>query len=357
MSLAADTRSFAAFVRTHARNFAFVAHSAKPNIDGHLKSRFCLVLADASRDDENFREKLIVRIGECAVGSAKSVAAPCAMVGTKKSVLQENRFINGFRNSIYCHKFNDRLKSTSLIIDTIRKGVPADKKTKDEVAEPGKKSSIPAKPALEPLEQPSTYITEMNELQHRYNRARQNRSLDRGVICKEELTLDTSTTTTSKSKSCGIYNTVPVSKNAHQRSRLPNTDLLLEKALNVFDRLYNASRGDSNSHASHEKCSRAFVEPSKRREQIIKVFQQHRERRASQTSSTPPSPVMHPLISFRHDGNISDDSLKADEEVRSYMSTAALDEYENELAGSWSRRKYLKLVKSHNTIKEGMKFC
>lgn len=248
----------------------------------------------------------------------------------------QNRFTNSFRNSVSnkveSSTVDNKLKSTSLIIDTIKRsmnariqisnardayGAEMEKKINDlRKNEPTGEATV---------EQPSTYITEMNKLQQKY-RIKQNRSVDKIVFKDEKV----------KTR---IYNTVPGTKNGFTRPKILTNDL--PSVLNAFDTLCR-----SINRAIDE--NRTAINRANDAENIIKRADVPAkcEKISSQSS------FLNQVVA-QDDGNLSDDSLKADEEVRSYMSTAIMEEYENELSGSWSRRRYFKHVKPTNAAKEG----
>lgn len=339
------------------------------------------VLADTSRNEENFQEKLIVRIGGCG-GSATST----------KYV--QNRFTNSFRNFIYGDsalnnkKIDDEeLKSTSLIMDTIKKSSKANIRIKNNiddmksnknnqtdknVNEMKKKIKNDEMQNIEQMtmiaEQPSTYITEMNKLQQRYrHRTKENRSVDKIESVRDEKI---------KMKTVHTYNTVPSTKNGIVRSRsfandLPSVLKAFDKLQKSIDRAIDENKKQNSvairSNANHNICDKSDIETSsaitelphfRKFSHLYKDDDVDRDGTINRCDSTYEKRSSHSWflneVVTRDNGNISDDSLKADEEVRSYMSTAIMEEYENELAGSWSRRRYFKHIKPVKIIKEGI---
>lgn len=226
------------------------------------------------------------------------------------------------------------LKSTSLIIDTIKRSTNSrvqiwnTKKDKDVEMENRISDLRHNEKNIEAtVEQPSTYITEMNKLQQTH-RIKQNRSVDK-ITLKDE-----------KAKT-RIYNTVPVTKNGFLRPKILTNDL--PSVLNAFDNLCQSINKaiDENKNAV---SSDAKKKSNQNTQHVLTKF----ETRSSE------SWLLNQVVNSQNDDNLSDDSLKADEEVRSYMSTAIMEEYENELSGSWSRRKYYKHIKPVNVAAKGI---
>ena len=286
------------------------------------------------KNSKNFQEKLIVRIRGGGCGA------------TDKYI--KNRFTDGFRNSLMgssgapsttlssstpssskpckwngCCGENDKLKSTSLIIDTLKKRSTEVKSCRERTyeAEMEKKiSDLRKKNAVGQctLEQPSTYLTEMNKLQQKY-RVSQNKSVDK-LPSKIE-----------KQRPTRVYNTVPGTKNGLTRSNgLPSVLSAFNKIYQSIDRTIDEQL-HKRSVVGQANCD------------ILKETTVTRHRTSKFEKYSSQSWFLE-QIAAQEDGNISDDSLKADEEVRSYMSTSIMEEYENELSGSWSRRRYFKHV-------------
>lgn len=227
-------------------------------------------------------------------------------------------------------KKNDSLKSTSLIINTIKQSTnkkPVDK-TNNEM-EKENKMAVKNEKSRVTAEQPSTYITEMNKLQRKY-RIKENNTVINGVIKNEK----------NKSR---FYNTIPVVKNGHARTKLLTNDL--PAVLSAFDNL----------------C-RTIDQVMEKKTEIKNQNTRNRIKIADNLLFVPEKPIngerssqsrfLYDAVS-QNDGNISDDSLKADEEVQSYMSTAIMEEYENELCGSWSRKRYFKHIKPIKIVQQG----
>lgn len=256
-----------------------------------------------------------------------------------ENYVQRPTFSYSFRNSIntsktsgfvkLSKKSDDNLKSTSLIIDTIKKSMDAKTPKKSNNDEAARKiSPTKSKQPTFKIEQPSTYITEMNKLQQKY-RIKENRSTVSGVIRNEN----------TKNR---IYNTIPVTKNGYARTKLLNNDL--PSVLSAFDNLCRTIDKVIDENANEK------IQNTRRSIEILKKFST-RTKSVEKLSSQ--SRFLCDLAS-QDDGNVSDDSLKADEEVRSYMSTAIMEEYENELCGSWSRKRYFKHIKPVKIVAQGI---
>lgn len=286
---------------------------------------------DNIHNGADFQKKLIVRIGGCG-----------SHTGTADKYVR-NRFTNSFRNSlsnktevVSSTVDNSKLKSTSLIIDTIKRSTNSRVQIwnvrKDQGVEMENRISDlrhNEKNIEATVEQPSTYITEMNKLQQTH-RIKQNRSVDKITIKDEK----------AKTR---IYNTVPGTKNGFVRPKILTNDF--PSVLNAFDSLCQSINKaiDENKNV----VSRVICDAKKKNNQSTQHIFTKPETRSSE------SWLLNQVVNSQNDDNLSDDSLKADEEVRSYMSTAVMEEYENELSGSWSRRRYYKHIKPANVATKG----
>lgn len=296
------------------------------------------LLADVTANNDknsDMREKLIVRIGNSEY---------CGTTASDEYV--KNRFSDGFRNSLMCrgshlmtissswsdlskpkasskwngcYGDNGKLKSTSLIIDTIKRSM----ETKVQISNPCREAKMEKKISelrknnekhgQYTLEQPSTYLTEMNKLQQKY-RVKQNKLTPKCGKLKP---------------TTRVYNTVPGTKNSFTRSNMMSNDQ--PSVFSAFDRLHQSMEKNYERSPDRTNCDIANKTSTVKRQCSSKY-----EKYSSQS-------WFLSQIAAQED-DISDDSLKADEEVRSYMSTAIMEEYENELSGSWSRRRYFKHV-------------
>lgn len=230
-------------------------------------------------------------------------------------------------------RMENKLKSTSLIIDTMKKSMSENTLSTKKGQDNGRRVQTSKVPGNEKrkltLEQPSTYITEMNKLQQKY-RMKENRSMIDNVV-REEISV-------FKSQ---IYNTVPGTKNSFARSKLLTKNL--PSMLNAFNDLCKTI-----NKVMDEETQKKVNNTEKNLELLEKLSKDLRPKKKKSSQSFLCD------IADENSGDVSDDSLKADEEVRSYMSTAVMEEYENELCGSWSRKKYFKHIKPIANSEQGI---
>ncbi|XP_065200784.1 uncharacterized protein LOC135831880 isoform X1 [Planococcus citri] len=289
-------------------------------------------IPDTSQNSENIHERLIVSIGGSSNGNH-----------TTGKYIQKPTFTNSFRNSIksskaavglekLASKKNDGLKSTSLIISTIKQSVnkkPLEKSNNEIMEKKTKITNVKTERSKPTAEQPSTYITEMNKLQQKY-RVKENQMTINRVIKKDA----------TKNH---FYNTIPAPKNGHVRTKLLTNDL--PAVLSAFDNL---------CRTIDEVMEKKTTIKHQNKQDHLKIV----ENLSIPTESFHKKPSSQSRLHdnsnsiSQDDGNISDDSLKADKEVQSYMSTAIMEEYENELCGSWSRKRYFKHIKPIKIVQQ-----